>query len=143
MYSRQVPASSGGARTAGSGSAVTRSQREEIDARVAGTEGNINFIPKGTFAGQTKDRFFVGGVDIPFKAQGISGQEDMIATGIGIDEDGNFVASIRDANGQLVRDKKAQIALEKSLRRAGTFGPIMNTLKQTYSSNKRGKDPYQ
>ena len=137
-----VPASSVGART-GSGGGVTRSQREEIDAIFAGTEGNRNIIPKGTFAGQTKDRFFVGGVNIPFKAQTDVGQEDMIATGIGIDEDGNFVASIRDANGQLVRDKKAQIALEKSLRRAGTFGPIMNTLKQTYSSNKRGKDPYQ
>ena len=138
-----VPASSVGARTDGSGDGVTRSQREEIDAIFAGTEGNIDFISKGTFAGQTKDRFFVGGVDIPFKAQGALGQEDMIATGIGVDEDGNFVASIRDANGQLVKDKKAQIALEKSLRRAGTFGPIMNTLKQTYSSNKRGKDPYQ
>jgi len=136
-----VPASSVGART-GSGGGVTRSQREEIDAIFAGTEGNINIIPKGTFAGQTKDRFFVGGVDIPFKAQGALGQEDMIATGIGVDEDGNFIASIRDANGQLVKDKKAQIALEKSLRRAGTFGPIMNTLKQTYSSSKKvGKTP--
>lgn len=137
-----VPASSVGART-GSGGGVTRSQREEIDAIFAGTEGNRNIIPKGTFAGQTKDRFFVGGVDIPFKAQTDVGQEDMIATGIGVDEDGNFVASIRDANGQLVKGKNVQIALEKSLKRAGTFGPIMNTLKQAYSSNKRGKDPYQ
>ena len=137
-----VPASSVGARTDGSGDGVTRSQREEIDAIFAGTEGNIDFISKGTFAGQTKDRFFVGGVDIPFKAQGALGQEDMIATGIGVDEDGNFVASIRDANGQLVKDKKAQIALEKSLRRAGTFSPIMNTLKQGYSNSKKvGKTP--
>ena len=137
-----VPASSVGARTDGSGSGVTRSQREDIDAIFAGTEGNRDFIPKGTFAGQAKNRFFVGGVDIPFKAQGISGQEDMIATGIGVDEDGNFIASIRDANGQLVKDKKAQIALEKSLRRAGTFGPIMNTLKQEYSGRVRvGKTP--
>lgn len=137
-----IPASSVRATTGGSGDGVTRSQREEIDAIFAGTEGNINIIPKGTFAGQTKDRFFVGGVDIPFKAQGALGQEDMIATGIGVDEDGNFVASIRDANGQLVKDKKAQIALEKSLKRAGTFGPIMNTLKQTYSSSKKvGKTP--
>jgi hypothetical protein len=137
-----VPASSVGARTGGSGGGVTRSQREDIDAIFAGTEGNIDFISKGTFAGQTKDRFFVGGVDIPFKAQGISGQEDMIATGIGVDEDGNFIASIRDANGQLVKDKKAQIALEKSLRRAGTFSPIMNTLKQGYSNSKKvGKTP--
>ena len=137
-----MPASSVGATTGGSGDGVTRSQREEIDAIFAGTEGNIDFISKGTFAGQTKDRFFVGGVDIPFKAQGISGQEDMIATGIGVDEDGNFIASIRDANGQLVKDKKAQIALEKSLRRAGTFSPIMNTLKQGYSNSKKvGKTP--
>jgi hypothetical protein len=39
-------------------------------------------------------------------------------------------------------DKKAQIALEKSLRRAGTFSPIMNTLKQGYSNSKKvGKTP--
>ena len=136
-----IPASSVRART-GSGGGVTRSQREEIDAIFAGTEGNVDFISKGTFAGQTKDRFFVGGVDIPFKAQTNVGQEDMIATGIGVDEDGNFIASIRDANGQLVKGKNVQMALEKSLRRAGTFGPIMNTLKQGYSNSKKvGKTP--
>jgi len=136
-----VPAASIGATTGGSGDGVTRSQREEIDAIFAGTEGTTNFIPKGQLKGQTKDRLFAGGVDIPFKAQSEYGEEDMIATGIGIDEDGRFVASIRNSEGKIVYDKKVQMALEKKLRRDGTYGPIMSVLRQKYIDSKPGKIP--
>jgi hypothetical protein len=121
------------------GEGVTRSQREDIDAIFAGTTENMQ--PVGTFSNQNKERYFVSGVDIPFKASTDIGIEDMIATGIGVDQDGKFVASMRDSNGQLVRDKRAQIALEKQLRQKGIFNPIMSVLKERYRSNKQGEVP--
>jgi hypothetical protein len=48
---------------------------------------------------------------------------------------------MRDSNGQLVRDKRAQIALEKQLRQKGIFNPIMSVLKERYRSNKQGEVP--
>jgi len=122
-----VPASSVGARTDGSGGGITRNQMEDIQSIFLDSKPNA--IPRGTFKNQPKSKYIYSGVNFPFKAVKDEYEQDFVVDAMGVDEDGNFVASIKDSSGQQIYGKDINSALKRSLIKAGLYGPLVSKFK--------------
>ena len=137
-----MPAPSVGARTGGSGGGITRNQMEDIQSIFLDSEPRA--IPRGTFKNQPKSKYIYSGVNFPFKAVKDEYEQDFVVDAMGVDEDGNFVASIKDLSGQQIYGKDINSALKRSLIKAGLYGPLVTKFRSEMKEKaKTGKDPYQ
>jgi hypothetical protein len=135
-----MPASSVGARTGGSGGGITRNQMEDIQSIFLDSEPRA--IPRGTFKNQPKSKYVYSGVNFPFKAVKDEYEQDFVVDAMGVDEDGNFVASIKDLSGQQIYGKDINSALKRSLIKAGLYGPLVSKFKSEMKERARvGKTP--
>ena len=136
-----MPASSVGART-GSGDGITRNQMEDIQSIFLDSVPRA--IPRGTFKNQPKSKYIYSGVNFPFKAVKDEYEQDFVVDAMGVDEDGNFVASIKDLSGKQIYGKDINSALKRSLIKAGLYGPLVTKFRSEMKEKaKTGKDPYQ
>lgn len=137
-----MPASSVGARTGGSGGGITRNQMEDIQSIFLDSEPRA--IARGTFKNQPKSKYIYSGVNFPFKAVKDEYEQDFVVDAMGVDEDGNFVASIKDLSGQQIYGKDINSALKRSLIKAGLYGPLVSKFRSEMKEKaKTGKNPYQ
>ena len=133
-----VPASSVGDRTGG----ITRNQMEDIQSIFLDSEPRA--IPRGNFKNQPKSKYIYSGVNFPFKAVKDEYEQDFVVDAMGVDEDGNFVASIKDLSGQQIYGKDINSSLKRSLIKAGLYGPLVNKFRSEMKEKaKTGKNPYQ
>jgi hypothetical protein len=129
----------GVAPTGGQSDDMTRNQRNELLALVEGSRGD--FIKSGTFAGQKEDRYMIGNTDYTLEVpDGMGGKKPLMVTGMGINRDGTFVATIRDGEENVSTEANKRLLI-KELTRKGLYEPLIGVMKARIGEYKTGSRP--
>jgi hypothetical protein len=133
------PTQRGVAPTGGQSDDMTRNQRNELLALVEGSRGD--FIESGTFAGQKEDRYMIGNTDYTLEVpDGMGGKKPLMVTGMGINRDGTFVATIRDGEENVSTEANKRLLI-KELTRKGLYEPLIGVMKARIGEYKTGSRP--